>query len=48
MVRILEKSEHRVKVHYVGFASKYDEWKDASELESLETDEVDEEDSEDG
>ena len=42
------KSEHRVKVHYVGFASKYDEWKDASELESLETDEVDEEDSEDG
>ena len=47
-VRILEKSEHRVKVHYVGFASKYDEWKDESELESLETDEVVEEDSEDG
>ena len=47
-VHILEESEYRMKVHYVGFASKYDEWKDASELESLETDEVDKEDSEDG
>ena len=47
-VCILEKSEHHVKVQYVGFASKYDKWKDESELESLETDEVVEEDSEDG
>ena len=35
---ILEKAEHHVKVHYVGFANKYDEYKDESELESLETD----------
>ena len=25
-----------MKIHYVGYASKCDEWKDESELESLE------------
>ena len=28
-----------MKIHYVGYASKYDEWKDESELESLEASE---------
>ena len=32
-VEIIEREDDRVKVHYVGYSSKYDEWKDKSEFE---------------
>ena len=31
-VEIVETEDDRVKVHYVGYSSKYDEWKDKSEI----------------
>lgn len=34
-VKIEERTDSRVKVHYVGYSSIYDEWKDISELETL-------------
>ena len=35
--------DKRVKVHYVGFSTKYDEWRDESELESVYTSETSQE-----
>ena len=32
-VEIVERNEERVKVHYIGYDSSYDEWKEAGELE---------------
>ena len=37
-VRVVEKEENRVRVHYVGYPSKYNEWKEVAELECLEAD----------
>ena len=34
-IRITETSQHRVKVHYIGYSTRYDEWKDASEVEDI-------------
>ena len=34
-VTIRERKDSRVKVHYIGYSSSYDEWKDVSELEIL-------------
>lgn len=42
-VKTVEKEDKRVKVHYVGFSTKYDEWRDESELESLYTSETSQE-----
>ena len=33
-VRVLEQTESRMKIHYVGYSSKYDEWRDESEVET--------------
>ena len=32
-IEIIERKDHRVKVHYIGYSSKYDEWKEKSEIE---------------
>ena len=32
-MEIVERNEERVKVHYIGYDSSYDEWKEAGELE---------------
>ena len=32
---VTERNDSWVKVHYVGYSSAYDEWKDVSELETL-------------
>ena len=32
-IEIIERKDDRVKVHYVGYSSKYDEWKEKSEIE---------------
>jgi len=32
-VEIIERNEERVKVHYIGYNSSYDEWKEDGELE---------------
>ena len=34
-ITIVERQESRVKVHYIGYSSIYDEWKDTNELEYL-------------
>ena len=34
-VRIVKRTESQAKVHYVGYSSAYDEWKDISDLEWL-------------
>jgi len=34
-VKIIEKEDTRVKVHYIGYSNKFDEWKDESEVEVL-------------
>ena len=34
-ITIVERQESRVKVHYIGYSSNYDEWKDVDELECL-------------
>ena len=40
-VHVVERQgAKRVKVHYVGYSSAYDEWRDESELESIEVNEV--------
>ena len=40
-VHVVERQgAKRVKVHYVGYSSAYDEWRDESELESIEINEV--------
>ena len=31
-VDIIEKEASKVRVHYIGFSSEYDEWKDAGKL----------------
>ena len=31
-IEIIERKDDRVKVHYVGYSSKYDEWKEKSEI----------------
>ena len=35
-VEIIEKEESRVKVHYIGYSNKFDEWKDESEVKVTE------------
>ena len=42
-VRVLEREENRVKIHYVGYTSTHDEWREVSELEYLEGDAEDQE-----
>ena len=32
---ILERAQTRARVHYIGYSSSHDEWKDISELEAL-------------
>lgn len=40
-MHVVERQEaKRVKVHYVGYSSAYDEWRDELELESIEIKEV--------
>lgn len=39
-VEVVEKEDKRVKVHYVGFSTEYDEWREESELESVYTSET--------
>lgn len=39
-VEVIAKEAKRVKVHFVGYSSKFDEWRDENELESVYTDEV--------
>ena len=39
-VEVVEKEAKHVKVHYVGFLTKYDEWREESELESVYTSEI--------
>ena len=34
-IRIAKRDGARVKVHYIGYSSSYDEWKDISELEAI-------------
>ena len=38
-VHVIERTDERVKVHYVGYSSSYDEWRDESELESIDVNE---------
>lgn len=40
-VTVLDRNESQVKIHYVGYTSTHDEWRDISELEQLETAEND-------
>ena len=42
-VEIIEREDDRVKVHYVGYSSKYDEWKDKFEIEFSQCDRVEDE-----
>jgi hypothetical protein len=42
-VRVLEREENRVKIHYVGYTSTHDEWREVSELEYLQGDAEDQE-----
>ena len=46
LVDILEREEGRVRVHYIGYESTHDEWKDEAELEVLEEDSEEPEPSE--
>lgn len=39
-VKIIETRDNRVKVHYVGYSSKYDEWKDKSEIECCRSEQI--------
>ena len=32
-IEVIEREGDRLKVRYVGYSSKYDEWKDKSEIE---------------
>jgi len=34
-VTVVERNESQVKIHYVGYTSIYDEWRDINELEPL-------------
>ena len=34
-VEVIESTRNRVRVHYVGYSSQYDEWKDKSEIEVM-------------
>ena len=34
-VSVLEREENHVKIHYVGYTSTYDEWREVSELKYL-------------
>ena len=42
-VEVVEKENKCVQVHYVGFSTKYDEWREESELESVYTSETSQE-----
>ena len=42
-VEVVEKEDKRVKVHYVGFSTTYDKWREESELESVYTSETSQE-----
>ena len=37
-VKVVEKEGQRVKIHYVGYSTDYDEWREESELESIASD----------
>ena len=39
-VEVVKKEDKRVKVHYVGFSTKYDEWREECEIESVCTSET--------
>ena len=39
-VEVIEKEDRRVKVHYVGYSTKYDEWREESDLEPVNTSET--------
>ena len=39
-VRIVEREAGRVKVHYEGYGTEYDEWKDEDEIELLDSTET--------
>ena len=34
-IEVIESTRNRVRVHYVGYFSQYDEWKDKSEIEVM-------------
>ena len=40
-IRVVEENGDKVKVHYIGYSKKYDEWKNKDELVSLEKDNSD-------
>ena len=40
---VTEWDSKRVKIHYVGYSSSYDEWREMEELETLEPEAADEE-----
>ena len=43
LVEVVEKEDKHVKVHYVGFSTNYEEWRQESELESVYTSETSQE-----
>ena len=44
-IEILQREDQRVQVHYIGYDTKYDEWKDEAEIECLTDNEAEAEDS---
>lgn len=34
-IQVIESTVNKVKVHYVGYSSRYDEWKDKSEIKVI-------------
>lgn len=42
-ITVLEEDHSKVKIHYVGYSSAFDEWREQSELECLAEDEADSE-----
>ena len=39
-VEVVKKENRLVKVHYVGYSTKYDEWREESDLEPVDTSET--------
>ena len=44
-IEILQREDQRVQVHYIGYDTKYDEWKDEAEIECLTDNEAEAKDS---
>ena len=44
-IEVLQQEDQRVQVHYIGYDTKYDEWKDEAEIECLTDNEAEVEDS---